>query len=210
MCGVWGTTLQYSRKTVLMKITPIENDIEMGVSTLPRSPGLHLSSIYGSLFEELEPQRFKQDGPPPPLKLEAGLTFEMLLEEGLARRMAGSERPGEFTTPEGVIYSPDLLLFNGVMRLGEIKLTWMSSREMPTEVATTLPPKFEKWLVQMRAYCYHLQTCHARLYAFFVNGNYQRPFEPDLRAWDIEFSPRELADNWRMLLTHAKQKGMLP
>ena len=192
-----------------MKIVPVAHDLELGVSSLPRTLGLHMSDIYGRLYEELEPKRFRRDTPMPLEKLEAGLTFETILEEGLARRLAGDQRPGEFITKEGIIYSPDLLLFNGETRLGEIKLTWMSSREMPQAAASRLPPKFDKWVTQMSSYCHNLETPYARLYSFFVNGNYEHPYEPELRAWDVEFSARDLKDNWRMMLNFAKQRRML-
>lgn len=182
-----------------MKITPVEHDLQLAVSSIPRSPGLHMSDIYGSLYKELEPNRFK-DGPMDLLKLEAGLTLEAIFEEGLKRRLI--ERPGEFTTEEGIIYTPDLLIFNHVTRLGEIKLTWMSMHQGIEH------QKFDKWFCQMKSYCYHLQTPYARLYAFFVNGNY-RPSTPAIRAWDIEFTAQELRDNWACLINHAKHKRLL-
>ena len=192
-----------------MIITPVKHGLEdiVGVSTGYRSSGLHMSTIYNDLFQDLEPKRFVRGTAPDPLRLEAGLAFEDMLEEGLKKRLAG-ERPGEFTTAEGIIFTPDLLIFNGTTRLGEIKLTWMSSKEVPRDAARGFPPKFDKWLCQMKAYSYHLELDHARLLAFFVNGNY-RPPRPELLAWDITFTARELKENWQMLLLHAKHKRML-
>lgn len=192
-----------------MIITPVKHGLEgvVGVSTGYRSPGLHMSTIYNDLYQDLEPKRFTRGTAPDPLRLEAGLAFEDMLEEGLKRRLAG-ERPGEFTTAEGIIYSPDLIIFNGETRLGEIKLTWMSSKEVPREAANGFPPKFDKYFTQMKAYCFHLELAHARLLAFFVNGNYHPP-KPELLAWDIEFTKRELEENWTMLRNHARSKGML-
>ena len=196
-----------SRSEELMKIVPIPHNLELGVSTLPRSPGLHMSQIYGDLYQDLEPKRFVRGGTPDINKMEAGLGLESVLEEGLKGRLA--ERPGEFVTDEGIIYSPDLIIFNDVTRLGEIKLTWLSCREVPREPGNSLPQKMDKWLTQMKAYCYHLQTPYARLYAFFVNGTYKHPYTPELLAWDIEFSTQELKENWQMLMNHARHKGML-
>ena len=123
-----------------------------------------------------------------------------------------SERPGEFTTPEGIIYTPDMLIFEDRgLRLGEIKLTWQSSREAPRAEATSFPAKMNKWLTQIKAYCYHLETRLARLYVFYVNGSYgQGGMNPELLSWDICFERRELEENWRMLLNHARHRGMLP
>ena len=192
-----------------MIITPVAHGLEdiVGVSTGYRSPGLHMSTIYNDLFCDLEPKRFQKGSTPNPLILEAGLALETMLEEGLRQRLCG-ERPAEQVTSEGIFYSPDLIIFNGHTRLGEIKLTWMSSKEVPREIANGFPPKFDKYFVQMKAYCYHLELAHARLLAFFINGNY-RHNGPELLAWDIDFTKRELTENWTMLKNHATSKRML-
>lgn len=182
-----------------MKIVPVDHDLDLAVSQLPRSPGLHISDVYNSLYQKLEPKRFTGDTPDP-LRLELGLALEQILEEGLKHRLA--ERPGEFiTTLAGrpVAYSPDLFLFNHLFRIGEIKLTYMSNRQGITH------PKFDKWFTQMKAYCHATETPYARLYACFVNGDYRPPFQPSLKAWDIEFTKRELMDEWMMLAQHVKE-----
>lgn len=195
-----------------MIVTPTEHGLEgfVGKSILPRSTDtLHLSEIYGDLFARLEPDRYGRPGGPDPLKLEAGLSFESILEEGLKQRLGQyAERPGELVSEEGIHCSPDLILFNGHPRVGEIKLTWMSCREMPVEKASNLPYKFDKWVVQMKGYCHLIGTPFARLIGFFINGDY-RPTQPKLLAWDLEFSARELKENWDMLVTHARTMGRL-
>lgn len=193
-----------------MIITPTTHGLDaiLGKSTAPRTKGLHMSEIYGKLFEYLEPKRFT-GGTPDPLRLEMGLTFETMLEEGLKARLTPeSGRPGELVSDEGIIYSPDLIVFNEVTRLGEIKLSWMSSREVPREKANGFPPQFDKWLVQMKAYCHCLNTPYARLYAFFINGDY-RPPRPELLCWDITFSRQELEENWALIINFAKSVGLL-
>ncbi len=208
-----------------MKITPIDHGLDyVGKSTGNRShERLHMSQIYGSMYQQLYPDRFSADGPGNPLYLEMGLAWEDMLEDGIKERLhigQDAERPGEFVTEEGIVFSPDLLLYNGYMRLGEIKLTWVSSKEMPKVSGGEFPshPTVQKWLTQMMAYAFHLDTPYARLYAFHVNGDYpwmrkgsnrKDPGGPQLMAYDIEFSTRELQDNWDTLLNHAKQVGLL-
>jgi hypothetical protein len=195
-----------------MRITPSPHGLDLNVAApgYVRTPGLHMSDLYNSLFQELEPKRFQKGGKPDELRMELGLAFEELLEEGLKERLVkqGGGRPGEFTTAEGIIFSPDLLLFNGHTTVGEIKLTWLSSREVPRVVDNNFPPKFDKWLVQMKAYCYALETASARLYAFFVNGDYKPP-KPELLCWDIEFTARELQENWALITNHGRHVGLL-
>ncbi len=206
-----------------MKVTPVEHGLEDVVGQngpgFERTAGLHMSDIYGSLYKELEPKRFDTGEPMDRNRLELGLSLEIVLEEGLRTRLSEqSGRPGEFVEPEhGIIYSPDLIIFNGKTRLGEIKLTWMSSSQVPREANGSFPPKFDKYFTQMKLYCRCLETPYARLLAFFVNGDYSFrksgnrsvPAAPELLAWDIEFTKRELNEEWQMCMQHAKMRGML-
>jgi hypothetical protein len=192
-----------------MIITPCPHGLEdlIGRSVLPRSRGVHISQIYGDLHRRLDPTRFT-GGEPDPLLLEAGLAWETILEEGLKARMAVS-RPGEFVSPEGIKLSPDLVMFNGSVKVGEIKLTWMSCKEMPVERSNHLPPKFSHWLRQIQFYCSVLDTDQARLIAFFVNGDYGKSRGPRLLAWDMLFTQRELNENYQMLIRHGEEMGLL-
>lgn len=200
-----------------MKITPVPHGLEdlVGKSG-PRTPGLHMSQIYGDLYQDLEPGRFKRDTAPDPLRLEAGLAFESFLEEAFKHRVMHGERPPELTHYEPgvdtpILYNPDLLIFDEHIRVVEIKLSWMSSRELPREVANHLPQKFSKYLCQLQAYCHCLETNLGRLIFFGVNGDYNRDgaFTPLLLAFDFEFTRRELDDNWTLLMAHARLKKML-
>lgn len=190
-----------------------------------------MSSIYGSLFEQLEPKKYDKSRPMNPMLLEMGLAWEDMLEDGLKDRMravAGEdiERPGELQTVTGIYYNPDLLIYHsdGRIRLGEIKLTWMSARDMPTEVDYALPKKFRKYEVQILSYLYWLGLTDARLYIFFVNGEYawmkkktgaqaavksDVAVGPELRCYDITYSTQEIEENWAMLERHGKTVGLL-
>ena len=185
-----------------MKIVPVPHNLDLLASDLVRSPGLHMSDLYGSLYEALEPDRFKPDSEPNPLMLFLGTAFEQHLEQVIARCGHVVTRPGEFVTPEGIAFSPDGIVENGLVRVVEYKLTWMSSKDHITS------PKFNKWFTQMKLYCHHLETAYGRLYACFVNGDY-KPLSPALYCYDVEFSARELVDEWRAVMNHAKQRKML-
>lgn len=171
-----------------------------------RSAGTHISTVYNDLYQRLEPKRFT-GGKPDPVRLEAGLSFENMIEQEMAKRLSAF-RPGEIVTPEGIIMSPDLILLNGHARVGELKLTWLSMKEMPTAPTNGVPPKFEKYLTQLKAYCHGMSVREARLIVYFVNGDY-RPMMPCLKAYDIEFTQRELDENWTMLMRHAKSMGLI-
>lgn len=204
-----------------MRIKEIAHGLDLGkpADDYVRTPGLHASDLYGSFFKTYDPKRYdKVDvrGEPVPMdmtKIEFGLSFEQELEEVLVEMMKGTrermarrllgERPGEFTSPEGVIFSPDYLFDDdGELILGEFKLTWYSMTGAPID------PKFAKWACQVKLYCHWLQITKARLYVFFVNGDYKPP-TPALKAWELTFTKRELQDEFDMVARHARKKGLL-
>jgi len=200
-----------------MKVTPVPHGFEeiigKGDPNYIRGAGLHMSAIYNDFYQHAHPQRYRAGTAPDPLRLETGLILENILEEGLREKLAahGGGRPGELVEPEhGILFSPDLLIWNHSLRVGEIKLTWMSSREVPREPCGSngFPKKFDKYFSQMMLYCRCLETPYARLIAFFVNGDY-RKMQPELLAWDIEFSARELHEEWLTMTNWAKQRKML-
>ena len=196
-----------------MIVTPIAHGITLAQSApgYVRTPGLHMSTLYNSLFAALEPERYGGTDGPDLLRMEMGLAVEEGMDRCLRDRWRAN-RPGEFTTSEGIIYTPDFLIFADQTRLGEIKLTYLSSGEVPRETASRFPPKFDKHICQMQCYCRSLETPYARLVVLFVNGpgSFSKKLGPELLAWDIEFSPRELEDNWTMVTNHARHVGLLP
>jgi hypothetical protein len=217
-----------------MLIESLDHGLQLAAPTegYVRTLGLHMSDIYNDLYKGLNPKRYDKrdkDGNPLPfdeVRMEVGSAFEEVLEPVIRSRIIQAERPGEFATQHsldcvyrnvrvrvgdavcpcgaGVIYSPDHFLFtdDGLFRLGEFKLTWMSIRKGIRD------KRFDKWFCQMKVYCKHLMTLHARLYALFVNGDYT-DHSPQLLAWDITFSQKEVDEEWSTLLRHAKRKGML-
>lgn len=185
-----------------MKITPCPHGLDdvLGKSPGGRSPGLHVSTVYNDLYKRLEPKRYGRPGGPDPALLELGLAFELMVEEGWKKRCA--QRPGELIM-DGIAMSPDLIIVEDRdLRIGEMKLTYMSSKEMPLSPSTGLPARMGKWDMQMRSYCRAADTPLAKLIGFFVRGNYGSEQGPQLLAWDIEYTSRELEDNWTQITNH--------
>lgn len=192
-----------------MKVIPIDHGLDLLASELIRSPGLHMSQIYGDMYSDLEPKRFVRGSKPNELMMAIGSAWENHI--AMLRRKAGicADRPGEFRTVEGIAFSPDMLINNGHMRLGEDKVKWMGTKDLPTEPTNSLPPLMNKDVTQMKSYCYNLDTPYARLYSLFLLGDYKRPYTPQLRAFDIEFTAREMKEEWQRMMNHAKFKRML-
>lgn len=214
-----------------MQIRPVTLGALVLPPTVGRSLGVHMSDLYNDYYAVKEPKRFDTSKPMDVIRVVAGLALESALEDGLARQLGvllGGERPGELTTANGLPFSPDLILFDarGTV-LGEIKCTWMSCRECPISAAmakeaglsssavnwdgtdpdVTFPKKFDKYFTQILVYSYHLHIRHARLFICFINADY-RPPKPVLLYWDLEFTQREIDEEWQKISNHARTRGI--
>lgn len=180
----------------------------IGQSTGPRTLGvLHLSQITKALSKSLEPDRFDDSKGFNFVKMEAGLCFEDILEMGLAERH-GTMRVGEIVSPEGIWMSPDG--FNPTtLRLEEFKCTWMTSRHGVADKYGMPLQKFQHWFWQIMGYCKWLDVCGATLRVFFVNGNYEHPYQPVLVEYQLDFSQEEINENWQMLVRYAREINLL-
>lgn len=186
-----------------MKITPIPHGLDLQASNLVRSPGLHMSKIYGEMYQALEPKRFKGGDFHPVLTM-LGTAFENHLEFLLDKNGIRVMRPGELFTTDGIAYSPDGIL-EDEYRLVEYKYSSMGTRDLPKREAARFPPKFDKYVTQLMSYCFHMETNKARLY--FCSTH--QAHAPELLVFDVEFTSRELQNNWRAMINFAKSKGML-
>lgn len=224
-----------------MIITPIEHGLDLAHSYGHRSSGVHMSELFGSYYATTQPKRYakKGDEPPPLERWGAGMAFEEMLEEGLKARAFNTNeketvtRPGEFQTEHtstctrpkrlrtpgcgckcggGVAYSPDLIIFNGRDRVGEIKLNSMSAKGIPWRLGETysgFDQKYDKFMTQLKNYAYHLGTPFGRLYSFSVREMVHFNEKNIFRAWDIEFTARELFEEWDLMRRHGVSVGIL-
>ena len=211
--------------------------LKIGTSAGVRAPGLHASDVYNDFYQDAEPTRYKRGSLPAPLLLETGLTIETMLEEGMARRLAASGEPGSIERPIELTYTgtfkgrkvefaynPDLIIYNGVgPRIGEIKATWMSSKiphawtddpaqflHHASDIRDRLTdPKFDKYYSQVKIYDKALQTYLNRFFIWFIAGDYSRPYRSQFVEFDVEFTPREIEEEWDILLRHAISKGLI-
>ena len=192
-----------------MRVKPIPAFALAGENTTGRSPGLHASDLYGKLFQQLDPKRYPKNEPMDWNRIALGLAWEQYLEKRMQVLGLDMARPGEFQSPHGFYYTPDLFSTSGKFRLGEIKVTWMSCRGWPKTQTNNLPPQFDKYLSQMMLYCHERETPYATLYPYFVRGNYKGRNDPQFLPVDIEFSARELRDNFSRLMNFGRNEGML-
>lgn len=199
-----------------MILVPHLHDIDLLASDLERSPGLHASTIFGELFEDLDPKRYVYDGPPNPVSLAMGTAWENHLEYLLLKNGVDAVRPGEFLSPPlgrkriRVAYSPDLIIANGLLRCGEIKWTSKSAKGLPEAPSTFLPPKYDKNLCQLMLYIFWLrEEFQQAVQGWLALALMWQSWDPQFRAYNIDFTDRELQENFDMCLNYAVEKGLL-
>jgi hypothetical protein len=188
-----------------VKVTPYELGFPLAMNDPNRGKGLHASDIYGDFKKKLNPKRYKtpMDPKTQDLLFAIGLAWEQYLEKVLVANGVLCGRPGELTSDEDVKYSPDLLIVNGEDRLGEIKATYKSAR-------TCYPgnKQFDDdYLFQTKLYCHWTSIPRVRYYVLFIHGDWRQVLI-DHKAWDIEFTKRELLDNHKMMMNHARDERM--
>lgn len=185
----------------------------------PRSDGWHLSEIIRDLmnrtvfknkrqdFAKLRPEDQKQAV----LRWEVGFIWEVIVENVYRQRMQarrsahGVVRQSEMTV-EGVHMTPDGWRVEDDVE-EEYKATWKSSVKLDA-----FEEEFFEWLVQNRAYCRALRTNRSEFFILFVNGDY-RGSGPQSKKVEVEYTQRELDENWQMILNHKalmEREGLRP
>lgn len=199
-----------------MIVTPYDLDLDIAPNDPNRSPGVHMSDLYTDLYQDLEPERFVRGEKPAPALLGVGLALEQYTERLLVKKGIDAYRPDEFRTPDkySIAFSPDLLIMNGLLSGGEIKATFMSSREWPTEEARGLPPKADKYVTQTKAYGHNLETPNWWLLVWFLKGKWEKSQNDtnvlaDFRIYKLQYTAKEMREEYQMLINHGLHKGIL-
>lgn len=183
----------------------LDFDVPWRVEPEPRAKGLHVSDIIRHIENTaLKPGQRRPDSALTSEEVrrigpyrEMGFIWERLVEMILADRMISRRRDHVVRQPalvrDDIHLSPDALeLLEWVLE--EYKATWRSMRR-----AQDLENEFWAWMAQMMAYCLELETNVANLFVFFVNGDY-RNSGPQIRHFRLEWTHKELKDNWAMIL----------
>jgi|SRR5579863_560691 len=175
-----------------------------------RSTGLHLSEIIRRAAYKLrlltpdddqteeEFFDFSQVKRIPQLRMHLGIAWENYISQLLPQKPGHTLmfHPGELYLSD-IAMSPDAIEFgpDGQVIIHEFKCTWKSSRG--------IIDKQWMWLTQIKGYLKAVGGNHARLHVFYVRGDYAASW-PEATTWELEFSDRELDDNWEMLLREAR------
>lgn len=182
-----------------------------------RSPGVHLSSIIrclaidmGILTDEQAEELQLVDvrhilDPVALLRISIGLAWEewyigkVLSQEGVTKHPGEMYVDGVYMTPDGE--SLDVIITErgeeNVLRIHEVKATYKSTNTVGS-TAEALQKQW-MWMAQLMGYCHAAKTRHAKLHVLFVDGNYRMPMKPKLTVFEIEFTDKDIKDNWTLI-----------
>lgn len=173
-----------------------------------REGGLHLSTIVNDILKCLYPKEFDrpQDGSDATqgadtrqMYFELGGALEDVLADALVRRLPTWVKPRP-QARDAVWCSPDGWIARS-KTIDEIKATWKSARDFPAS------PKFYGYQIQTLAYMYVWGATRGRIHVTHLNGDWRPPVPWPPVTYVLRPTARELADNWRMLLQHAADRG---
>mgnify|MGYP003393005229 CR=1 FL=1 len=197
-------------------------DASLSLSTTggERAPGLHLSDIVKRMQWERD-QKYKPDSAPDMMTLEYGHTWERVLENALRERHQEANIPYRGHRPDaiqvdGIWMSPDWLNPGAEFAAEEWKATKVSSK-------TPFQERQWYWLPQIMGYLHGLRTTKqiaaykCLLRVWYINGDYTYESKSsdltllrDYHEYELSFTPREIQENWRSLVSHAIKYGLLP
>ena len=170
---------------------------------LTRSPGLHLSTIYRDIERTIKPKDEWCSEEELAFFGAGGFLWERVFGKCHAEAVATEDivRPGEFEL-DGIIGSPDLIRVSDWTLL-ETKCCWRSARKFES-----LEKNFWAWICQVKSYSLMIGTNVAEIHCFFVAGDW-RPPAPCVKSIRIEYTDRELEENWSMITKFAESRGWL-
>lgn len=193
--------------------TEIPVDLRLPESRVPRSAGIHVSSIIRCIATEtgiLKPEWAEElslvdirtiTDPVAILRISIGLAWEEYYIPTILGPMGVLDHPGEmhvdgvYMTHDGE--SLDVIItqtFEGtVVMVHEVKATYKSTK--------TVGDVSDQWLylAQIKAYCKGAGTRFAKIHILFLCGDYKYPIKPQLKCWQLEFTQEEIEDNWELL-----------
>jgi hypothetical protein len=173
-----------------MKIIEVDTELPtIGSQGHARSGGLHVTDVIRSLLDSVGLIKRTASNWNMDVTVAAGFLFEEVLARYI---IPESERIGEVSR-DGIACSPDGFDIDEWI-LDEIKFTWKSSNNLPQDNI--------QWMMQIMAYCYVMQTLEARLWVYYVMGQYKGG-GPEFKCFKITFEAHEIAENWDRIVKHA-------
>jgi hypothetical protein len=201
-----------------MIITQAPVNIKLPASDTPRAPGIHASGIIRNIAMELGILKgdFTEDAKQLTdireitdevaiLRMAIGLAWEDFYISKILAAEGVNKHPGEMSS-DGISMNPDgesLERIKGKHHvvIHEVKATYKSINRVAEA------EKEWMWLTQIKCYCRAANTRFGRLHVLFLCGDYKFPIRPDIRRWNIEFTKKELDENWELMTAYRDQRS---
>lgn len=200
-----------------MIITESKVRLHLPAPEVPRGAGVHASGIIrniaiemgilkGDLVEEISLADNRViDDELAIIRMLIGLAWEeqyikhILSQEGVVKHPGQMCLDGVFMTPDGE--SVSVRGKKTVLVIHEVKATYKSTKTVGDVSREWM------WLTQLKCYCKGAKTLHGKLHVLFLCGDYKFPIRPVAKAWDIQFSQKELDDNWELMTAYRDQRS---
>ena len=198
---------------------------------IPRSPGIHVSSIIrciatetGILNERWAEELSLQDvriitDPDALLRINIGLAWDEWYLTRILPRYGVSPHPPEIQY-EGVYFSLDgedlsvtvtVPTLHYSERVHEVKSTSKSTKTVGDFTSQWM------WICQVKAYCKAKGCNSAVVHVLFLYGDYKAPIpgkfvgliRPVIKVWELEFTDEELSENWELLDMYKRERLLI-
>lgn len=196
-----------------MIITESNVSIRLPAPEIPRGAGTHASGIIRAIAMEMGILKGEEevtlsdtrviDDELAIIRMAIGLSWEEFYIKNILYAQGVVKHPGEMKldaihmTPDGE--SVETVKGKTVLVIHEVKATYKSTnRDISKEWM---------WLTQLKCYCKGAKTRHGKLHVLFLCGNYKFPIQPTAKAWNIEFTQKELDDNWNLMCDYRNQRS---
>jgi hypothetical protein len=168
-----------------------------------RAKGIHLSGILSYVAITSKMVDWAKQAEEEQLKLRMALGFAW--EEFCISLYPGAVwQPGQITANNVAMNCDGQSLLNDELIDEEFKLTWIKRR-----TGAEVMRERWYWMCQAKGYGAGYGVLKTRLHICYVNGDY-KPMEPIYMRYLIEFSQKEIDDNWKMITMNrdrAKEAG---
>lgn len=173
-----------------------------------RSEGYHLSRILGDyIWRRDQNDRFEYDPNPGEAVRalwEVGFLWEMCAGKALAERYKLAY-PGAHLLTQCELVSDDIYMTPDIINIrDEVIHEFKGTKKSSSHSFSS--SKFAHWHMQAKAYCRKVEFNRARFDVLFINGAYEKGVLGDVvpAAWQVEYTDRELKDNWRIIMNHKR------
>ncbi len=208
---------------MIVNVTTDDYPLFLPKPQTPRSAGVHVSSIIrciateaGILKAEWAEELSLVDvrtitDPDAIMRISIGLAIEQYYIPEILRHYGVMDHPRELLY-EGVYMTHDgedecviITLKESphanvlIRRVHEVKATYKSTRTVGNLENQWM------WLAQMKAYCIAVGTRFAVMHCWFMCGDYTFPIKPRRVVWEIEFTQKELDENWSLLADYKRE-----